>query len=436
VERRIRNETWSEDRLKLINFAGCTDSKGITKKGLGGCSVTAATTNQSSAGRFIDGSVSLAVLLIVAFYGLMSWEGMDGSLIHKYTTEHATEYVIVAMLAWGFADLLLRCLGFRTELRALKQQSWLPPRQGPEPAARASDFYAAVQSLPKWMQASRLGKRLQLALVYVHEKRSADGFDDHLRDISERDALQTHAHYGVPRFVVWITPVLGFLGTVVHFGTALGSLSPDDLAKNLPIVVAGMGTAFDTTTMALASSVAIMLGMFLVERVEVGIVHEIDGWIERNLSNRFAVEDAELGPFLRAIEAANRATLATVQESWSRLIAHQHERDEAHEQHREERLKKLLDGFANQRVEHQSRLQLTVDQIDAVQKNLAQFTQMLSGVLAGEHQLLGLQKSLAENLRVLQQTQQFDQAVNGLTAAIHLLTVRQHSMPATHSKAA
>src|SRR5690349_12071850 len=112
----------------------------------------------STVGRFIDGSVSLAILLIIGFYGLMSWEGMNGSIIHKYTTEHGTEYVIVAMLAWGFADLALRCLGFRTELRALKQE-WLPPRQGPEPATQATAFYAQVQELPKWMLATRLGKR-------------------------------------------------------------------------------------------------------------------------------------------------------------------------------------------------------------------------------------------------------------------------------------
>ena len=54
-------------------------------------------------------------------------------------------------------------------------------------------------------------------------------------------------------------------------------------------------------------------------------------------------------------------------------------------------------------------------------------TDSLSHVLAGEGQLLALQKSLADNLRILQQTQQFDQAVNGLTAAIHLLTMRQQS---------
>lgn len=388
-----------------------------------------------AAPRYLDGSISMATLLVIAFYALMSSKGLEGSILHRYTTEHATEYVIVAMLAWGIADLALRCLGFRTEIHALKQ-AWLPARQGCEPAPRASDHYAALQALPKAQQQTRLGKRLEQALVYVHEKQSAEGFDDHLRDISERDALHTHSNYAVPRFVVWITPVLGFLGTVVHFGTALGSLSPDDLAKNLPIVVAGMGTAFDTTTMALASSVFVMLGMFLVERFEQGIVHDIDKWIDRNLANRFAVEDAKLAPFLHAVESTSKATLAVVQDTWSNMIAHQQKRDDANDTQREQRLRQFIESFADQRKEHQHRMQVTVEQVAALQQNMAHLTETLSRVLAGEGQLLSLQKSMADNLRVLQQTQQLDQAVNGLTAAIHLMTVRQQAVPVVHSKAA
>lgn len=407
------------------------------------------TSKDQSAWRFIDGPIGLAAVLTVGFYTVLSSEGLKDSIIQRYTSEHVTEYVIVAVLAWGVADLVLRCFSFRREGRAMRQ-AWLPERQGQEPAASASQYHAAIQEMPEWMRTSRLGRRLQHALLYVHEKQSADGLDDHLRDLSERDSARTHANYAVPRFVVWITPVLGFLGTVVHFGTALGSLSPDDLAKNLPLVVAGMGTAFDTTTMALASSVSIMLGMFLVERSEQTMVRDVDDWVERALSNRFAVSDASLSPFLDAVERSSRATLdamrqaAQVQlsawpemlgqlrtqqddwqrqqmESWSQLIAQQQEHDEA----REGQFRKLLHGIAEQRGEHQTKLQATVDQFAGVQKNLGQLTETLASVLAGEGQLLTLQKSLSDNLRVLQQTQQFDQAVNGLTAAIHLLTVRQ-----------
>ncbi len=42
---------------------------------------------------------------------------------------------------------------------------------------------------------------------------------------------------------------------------------------------------------------------------------------------------------------------------------------------------------------------------------------------------------LADNLRVLRETQQIDEALHGLTAAIHLMTAR-HNLPSTRGTAA
>ncbi len=42
---------------------------------------------------------------------------------------------------------------------------------------------------------------------------------------------------------------------------------------------------------------------------------------------------------------------------------------------------------------------------------------------------------LSDNLRVLRETQQIDEALHGLTAAIHLMTARQ-SLPAIRGSAA
>jgi hypothetical protein len=52
-----------------------------------------------------------------------------------------------------------------------------------------------------------------------------------------------------------------------------------------------------------------------------------------------------------------------------------------------------------------------------------------------QREQLDLQRSLAENLRLLHHTGGFDEAVQGLTAAIHLLTAR-HQSPSLSSKAA
>src|SRR5262245_41125350 len=119
--------------------------------------------------RSFDGSILIAGVLTIGWYALMSLPAAHGTLLHKYTTEHATEYIIVAMLFWGLSDLAIRCLGFRRETQALRHD-WLPTRHGQEPASDASDLYASIQSQPEWLQRSRMGTRLRQALVYVHQK--------------------------------------------------------------------------------------------------------------------------------------------------------------------------------------------------------------------------------------------------------------------------
>ncbi len=61
----------------------------------------------------------------------------------------------------------------------------------------------------------------------------------------------------------------------------------------------------------------------------------------------------------------------------------------------------------------------------------------LRSIAQGEGKIFELQHSLSENLRVLHETQQFERALHGLTAAIHLLTARpQFSAPSDSRSAA
>lgn len=68
---------------------------------------------------------------------------------------------------------------------------------------------------------------------------------------------------------------------------------------------------------------------------------------------------------------------------------------------------------------------IAAQQIASVQQEMLRLGQQLTAVIAGEKNIVGLQELLVENLGVLQQTQRFDEAVNSLTAAIHLMTVRK-----------
>ena len=64
----------------------------------------------------------------------------------------------------------------------------------------------------------------------MERKGSADGLDEDLKYLSELDEARQHDSYALVRIVVWATPMLGFLGTVVGITQALGDLDPQLLA--------------------------------------------------------------------------------------------------------------------------------------------------------------------------------------------------------------
>lgn len=404
--------------------------------------------------KLLDLPLIVAAGLTVLYYWLVTAESMHGTLLHRYTTEHAVEYVIVAFFIWGLVDAAFRACSFPRELLALRQD-YLPPIKGAEPIANAALGLSYLQKRPRWMLDSRLGRRLQQALSHLREKGSADGFADYLHSLADQDHDQSQTNYGLIRFICWVTPMFGFLGTVLHFGTALGGQSAGDLGDKLPTVVAEMGTAFNTTTVALTAATTMMFCLYLCERTERGIVTAVDARTERELLNRFEVTDASLTPFLMALEAAQQTNLRAMDaaigrqmEVWSGALESLHaqaekqqqwqaqvwvealekleERFEKNDAQREGRLVRLLEGMETQRKEARGQLKESGEQLAAVRGEMSRLAQDLTGLVQGSGDLVRLQATLSDNLRLLRDSAQIDQAMHGLTAAIHLLTARNH----------
>lgn len=402
--------------------------------------------------RFGDPSLALAIAATGLYYGVMLQPAFKESLLARYTTEHAVEYVIVFLFCWSIVDVVMKLCGFPRELLALRVD-WLPSRNGREPAAQAESWLAAVQQRPRWLKDSRMGRRLVAALSHVVETRSAEDFSEHIKYLAERDDEQTYGRYAVVRFVVAVTPILGFLGTVVHFGTALSGLSMDNLEQELSHVVSEMGTAFNTTTVALGAAMTSMFSMFLCERIEKGFIGRIDRFMERELVNRFEVEAAELIPFLSVLKTANDASQSAIQqllaqqaEGWSKSLEslfvqfEQRQKDEerrwqqaaeamrlqheAWEAEREDRLRRSLSVIDVRQDKHLEQIQAALQEATKFSTEVGTLAKTLNTIARGEGRLVELQTTLSDNLRVLHETHQIDAALHGLTAAIHLLTVR------------
>lgn len=402
--------------------------------------------------RGVDISLVLGAAGTVAFYWVMWQPSMHGSLLARYTTEHPVDYVIVAMFIWGVIDLMLKSFTFPRELLALRE-SWLPTRSGREPIAKAVELLDGVRQRPRWLTESRLGQRVAAALDYVVENRSVDEYRDHLQYLAGQGQDDTYTRYTLARFVIAVTPILGFLGTVVHFGTALSGISFDDMANRLPEVVSEMGEAFNTTTVALAAAMTMMFGLFLCERLEFSIDAFVDRFIERELLNRFEAKHENLTPFLNVLQHANDDALRVFagtldrqvaawtqsfdllmqrfderqrQESvaWTTALESLEKRHEALEGRSENRHGQMLTQIESRQTQHLAAIQRTLESIAALRDDFRDVGKSFQGLAQGEGKLVELQQVLSENLRLLHETQQFDEALHGLTAAIHLLTTR------------
>lgn len=402
--------------------------------------------------RLGDPTLVFAVVSTLIYYAIVFQPALKGGLLYRYTTEHPVEYVIVFMFFWSMTDVVLKVCGFPRELLAVRHE-WLPHRTGREPAANAAALLNSVESQPPRMLESRMGRRLVSALSYVTETGSAEDFPDHLRYLAEQDEDHTHERYSLVRFVVAVTPVLGFLGTVVHFGTALSGLSFAGMDDGLSHVVAEMGTAFNTTTVALGAAMLAMFSLFLCERVENSCVGRINRYVERELANRFEEQAAKLTPFLSILKAANEEAqtamarslnqqvevLSTALETlfqqfdqrqqaeesrWQQTLSAFHTQHQNWDSQREERLREILTLVDARSDTHMGQVQAALQEATAFSGEVGALVASMNAIARGEGRLVELQASLTDNLRVLHETNQIDGALHGLTAAIHLLTVR------------
>jgi biopolymer transport protein ExbB/TolQ len=417
---------------------------------------------QTAVPRSFDPSFILAAVATGGFYYFVYQPSMQGSILHRYTTEHAVEHVIVALFIWGIFDIVWKFLSFPREILALKHD-WLPPRQGREATASAAQLLHQIAQKPAWLRGSKIGKRLVRALEFVTDKGSAEEYREHLLYLAEQDEDQSHANYTLTRFVTGISPVLGFLGTVVHFGTALSGFSADDVTTKLPEIIKEMGSAFNTTAVALTTAMTMMFSLFICERMERGIVHAINRLLERELLNRFESKDPSISPFLSAVQSANEAALQEIStmltrqiEVWSQSLdvlferfdrrqIHEtqgwqsaldvlQQRLEMHDAGREEQLRKILGTVDARQDKHMEQIQSLLERTAAAKDDFAGLTRALRELAADEGKLVELQSHLADNLRVLRETQQIEDALHGLTGAIHLLTAR-HRQTGLHEAA-
>ena len=153
-----------------------------------------------------------------------------------------------------------------------------------------------------------MARRARRVLTTYMQSGDQETASDRAFDDSELYTNTSNLSYSFPKILLTVIPLLGFIGTVLGIGSAVqgftgvlsGSQDTEQLVDALGSVTSGLGTAFDTTFLALVLSVPFLILLTLVERRESRLLKIVDTEINENLLSRLEQNQQETTPVSEA----------------------------------------------------------------------------------------------------------------------------------------
>ncbi|MCB0360109.1 MAG: MotA/TolQ/ExbB proton channel family protein [Bdellovibrionales bacterium] len=131
---------------------------------------------------------------------------------------------------------------------------------------------------------------INLSILQFQASKSVDQAVSVLNSTLELMGHRVDLRYMLARYMVWVIPTLGFIGTVVGIAQALNLLDPDNM--DLGQVTGNLAVAFNTTIIALILSAILVFLQQAVQKHEELAVNYSGAYCLKNLINRLYVEQA------------------------------------------------------------------------------------------------------------------------------------------------
>ena len=125
---------------------------------------------------------------------------------------------------------------------------------------------------------------IDLCILQFQAGRSVDQTVSVLNSSLELIAHRVDLRYAMLRYIVWVIPTIGFIGTVIGIAWTLHSVNPD--APDLKVLTGSLAVAFNTTLVALMLSAVLVFFLHLVQRMEEESVNHAGRYTLQNLINR------------------------------------------------------------------------------------------------------------------------------------------------------
>jgi MotA/TolQ/ExbB proton channel family protein len=400
--------------------------------------------------------IVLGLMASAGFYMLVLRGPLDHPLVHRYFAGHPVcivETIFFFICVSALAQKLVGVLGQYSALATIT----LGEHNGMQPIGTVAGLLDMLAGLSTSKRESYLGRRLTDALVTVERHGTAAGLEAELKHLAEMDVVRQQDSYALVRIIIWATPMMGFLGTVIGITHVIAELAKQDMA-NLQAVMegllSGLYVKFDTTALALSFTMLLMFVQFLIDRIETQVLEAIEGRASDELLGRFEVVGTASDPHVQSVERIAHAVIKSTDqlvvrqaELWQQTIAAAHEQWQRVSQKTTDQMQTALAAALSQslgqyatqlaRSEQMSaeQLQIRWEQwqtalsqnarlLHAQQQEMVKQGELMTQAIRAAVAVVPLERALNDNLSALAGAKNFEDTVMSLAATIHLLNAR------------
>jgi biopolymer transport protein ExbB/TolQ/ABC-type transporter Mla subunit MlaD len=354
---------------------------------------------------FITGLLGL--LLSMIFYTIFPLPQLRGSYFYEVFAERGNiPYAIAFLFFWTAAILIFKAVKVWQQKSAFRFEI-IPSNMATINLQNVDQIKENIIRLFRNPREKIVANRIWTALEHYSSVEMEENVGDILRYQAEIDAGIMDSSYNISKTFIWAIPILGFIGTVLGIGSAVGGFSKftqaaleiDQIKTALDVITSGLSVAFDTTLAGLVGSLILMLPSTALQNTEEKFLAEVENYCIDNMLNKLEGTRGEAGITKTAITSESEAL------KFKRII------EETFQQHLnmlKECFQAWSGGFSGVMEQVNDQTRLVGEQFAAIQpltatfkQNMETFTTKLSSIAGQQTEMLGSLKDQLKNLQPL-----------------------------------
>jgi biopolymer transport protein ExbB/TolQ len=195
--------------------------------------------------------------------------------------DYEQETEIILML-WALAVIGQKWVGLRRERRLL-ERDLVPLAEGMKILPEDVREYARqLQNLPADQREGLVPRSLLAALHRFGATRSIADASASAHGVCEGEVDRLDSELSLLRYIAWAIPAIGFIGTVRGIGDALAQ-AHRAMQGDLSGVTQGLGTAFNSTLVALLLSLFLMFLLHHLQTDQERLVRDAEAYLDERL---------------------------------------------------------------------------------------------------------------------------------------------------------